>query len=461
MIKTLSAKQITVVVSAIFAVFAAIYNTTIPIYIDEAYYWLWSKHLAFGYLDHPPMIAYLIKIFTVFGDDVFFIRLTNIFCFFGAAFFVFRTAEYLFDEKSAFYAFLIFIFSPAVTMGLTITTPDSPLILFWAASLYFGARAFFEGGVRFFAFAGAFAGLALLSKYTAILLAASYLLFALFKQRKAFGFAPLYIAVLCALIAFSPVLVWNIQNGFESFTFQYSHGSAGDSQSIKLGRNLEFMGGMFGVFGLVFFAILLYMFFKKESYKNDKLFFVVLPTLFTILFFLYKGLYKKMELNWVAPAFVSASVAVGYFLAKNGMKKTFFAGVALSLLVASIARFPLLFGLEGAKNPHERLFGYTELAARIKTLAPQNVYADHLTMASAMSYMLNTDAKIPTETRKSEFDRWYKNEDFSSKSGVYVSKDAKEEELKKIWKNTRLIEKFVAKKEGFREKTFYIYEVSN
>ena len=34
---------------------------------DEAYYWVWSKNLAFGYFDHPPMVALWVKL----GELVF------------------------------------------------------------------------------------------------------------------------------------------------------------------------------------------------------------------------------------------------------------------------------------------------------------------------------------------------------------------------------------------------------
>jgi 4-amino-4-deoxy-L-arabinose transferase-like glycosyltransferase len=42
---------------------------------DEAYYWVWSKHLDWGYFDHPPMIALLIKAGTIIGDTELGVRL--------------------------------------------------------------------------------------------------------------------------------------------------------------------------------------------------------------------------------------------------------------------------------------------------------------------------------------------------------------------------------------------------
>ena len=46
-----------------------------PLSYDEAYYWLWSKHLASGYYDHPPLIAFVIRAGTaLFGDTSWGVR---------------------------------------------------------------------------------------------------------------------------------------------------------------------------------------------------------------------------------------------------------------------------------------------------------------------------------------------------------------------------------------------------
>ncbi len=460
---TLTKNQI-FIIAVIFAFFSALYNNSIPLFEDEAYYWLWSKHLALGYFDHPPMIAYFIKLFTVFSDDVWIIRMVNLFCFSGASIFIFKTAQYLFDEKTALYSFLIFIFSPAVTMGLTITTPDSPLALFWTASLYFAAKAFFEGRTLDYILAGALGGAALLSKYTGILLFFGYFVFLLTNRPKLLLSGKLYLAIFFGIAVFSPVIIWNIQNDFSSFIFQYDHGSKTLDNTISFAHDLELFGGSFGIFGPVFFILLLYIFSKKESYKNDKLLFVLLIALFTLFFFFYKGLYKKMELNWVAPAFASASIVVGNYIANNNMKKTLYWGLFVSIILGLVIRFPLMFGLEGAINPHNRLFGQDELAKHLQLqhLTNQSVYTDYLTMAAALTYRLHKDVYIPTQTRKSEYDTWQTGLDFSSKPGIYVARDdSRLPELKNIWKHAELIEEYNISKKGFKDKIYYIYGVSN
>ena len=143
------------------------------------------------------------------------------------------------------------------------------------------------------------------------------------------------------------------------------------------------------------------------------------------------------------------------------MKKTLYIGLALSLVLMMVMRFPLAFGLEGKKNPHNRLFGYEEVARHIQPLAGESVFADHLTLASSLTYYLKKDVYIPTETRKSQFDWWQKGMDFSQTKGIYVSKTDHLEELKTIWKNVELLEIYTAHKQGYSDKLFYIYKVSN
>ena len=49
-----------------------IFATTIELRVDEAYYWTWSKEAVISFLDHPPLIAWFIRLSTaLFGDNNF------------------------------------------------------------------------------------------------------------------------------------------------------------------------------------------------------------------------------------------------------------------------------------------------------------------------------------------------------------------------------------------------------
>src|SRR6202011_3184954 len=68
-----------------------------PITFDEAYYWMWSKSLAGGYYDHPPMVAYVIRAGTMIaGDTELGVRLVSILLALPMSYAIYRSAAILF-----------------------------------------------------------------------------------------------------------------------------------------------------------------------------------------------------------------------------------------------------------------------------------------------------------------------------------------------------------------------------
>src|SRR5580698_11141897 len=71
-----------------------------PITFDEAYYWTWSKHLAGGYYDHPPMVAVVIRLGTMIaGDTELGVRLVSILLALPMSWAVYRSAAILFGGQ--------------------------------------------------------------------------------------------------------------------------------------------------------------------------------------------------------------------------------------------------------------------------------------------------------------------------------------------------------------------------
>src|SRR5436309_12904615 len=100
-----------------------------PLTFDEAYYWTWSRHLAGGYYDHPPMVALLIRLGTLIsGDTEFGVRLVSILLALPMSFAVYRTAEMLFGgQRVAATATILLNVTLMAAVGNTIVTPYSPL----------------------------------------------------------------------------------------------------------------------------------------------------------------------------------------------------------------------------------------------------------------------------------------------------------------------------------------------
>jgi dolichol-phosphate mannosyltransferase len=192
---------------------------------EEAYYWNYSQHLDIGYLDHPPMVAWLIKLgTTLFGDTALGVRAPAVCCNLVASFFIYRLTREQFGQGAARVALALMQVLPFFFLAGTLMTPDSPLTAAWAASLYYLRRALVGGQSNAWWRAGVSAGLGLLSKYTLGLLILAAVIFAAWdvRGRVAFRQRHIYIAALICAVLFAPVIVWNASHEWASFAFQTS-----------------------------------------------------------------------------------------------------------------------------------------------------------------------------------------------------------------------------------------------
>jgi dolichol-phosphate mannosyltransferase len=192
---------------------------------EETYYWNYSRHLDIGYLDHPPMVAWLIRLGTTFfGQSPFGIRCGAVCCGIVTSIYTYRLTRNLFGETSALAALVLAQALPFFFLSGVLMTPDAPLAAAWAASLYYLERALVAGRSSAWRGVGIALGIGMISKYTIGLLALVALAFML-RDREArrwwLRFEP-YAAALIALAIFSPVIIWNAQHEWASFAFQTS-----------------------------------------------------------------------------------------------------------------------------------------------------------------------------------------------------------------------------------------------
>ncbi len=195
-----------------------------PLSEDEAYYRLWSLKPAFGYFDHPPMIAWWLWLGRqIAGDTPLGVRLMPAL---GAA----ATTALIFDlaglvgvsERAALRAALWFNATLLIGLGGELAVPDGPTALFWTAALCCAFRAA-RGHRAWWLAAGAAAGLACLSKYSALFLAPGIVLWlALHRDgRRALGTPWPWLAAVVAVAIFVPNVVWNAQHHWVTFQKQF------------------------------------------------------------------------------------------------------------------------------------------------------------------------------------------------------------------------------------------------
>jgi dolichol-phosphate mannosyltransferase len=202
-----------------------VYSGRVELMPEETYYWNYARHLDIGYLDHPPMVAWLIAAGTrIFGGGEIGVRSGALLSGAVATFFAYRLTDNLFGRSSALVAAVLVQTLPFFFLAGLLMTPDAPLTAAWAACLYFLERGLVAGRRRAWWGAGICLGLGLLSKYSIVLVALSACIFAIIdpQARRWLRRPEVYGASLLALAVFSPVVAWNAENHWVSFLFQTS-----------------------------------------------------------------------------------------------------------------------------------------------------------------------------------------------------------------------------------------------
>lgn len=276
-----------------------------PLIGDEAYYWLWSQHLDWSYVDHPPMIAYVNFLLTsVFGNNELAIRLGAIGIVLLISVIIYLIGRELYDERSALISVIIFNLLPTFFGGGMFLVPQTVLFLFWSLSFYLLVRIVRSGKSYLWYWLGLTAGLGLLSDYVTALFFIGVLLFLLFdpEQRRWLTRKEPYLAALIALAVFSPVVIWNLKLGFTPLFYWGGKMGLGP----RIGDNLlNFFGLQLLLYTPTIFCLALFLIFRERGYLL-KIFSAVV-----FLPFLLISPIVNVGGHWTSTAYLPATVAAG------------------------------------------------------------------------------------------------------------------------------------------------------
>ena len=346
---------------ALYGVLAAraLMAAMVPLTADEAYYWLWSKHLDLGYMDHPPAIAWLIRAGTLLlGNTPLGIRASGIILSALATLFVWEAARTLLkNEARAFTAALLFNLTLMIGVEMLAATPDTPSIATSAALLFCLARLQQGGNSKWWLWAGVAAGLSLLSKYSAFfLLAGAFLWLVLSPRMRVWLRTPWpWSAALLALLIFLPNLYWQTQHDWDTFAYQFGRVVGHQWTGRFL---LEFLGAQLGLASP--FIFILGAVGLARARRDSDLFLPAMLVWPALIYFLIHALHDRVQGNWpgfLYPAF--AILAVSQF-SDSGWRKwctRLAAPVATALLLLTYAQALTGFIPLGNKDPLARLLG--------------------------------------------------------------------------------------------------------
>jgi len=291
-------------VIAAMTVLRLVYASMIDLRTDEAYYWTWSKESVLSFLDHPPMIAWFIRFGTaIFGDTNLGVRFAGILAMLATQLLL---ADIVRRVTHDFRAIVLAVLMPeaALYYGLLMAkvSPDVALIPFAVAMLWALVRLAESGDGRWWLAAGLFAGLSLLSKFTALMwlpAVAAFMLVPSWRRRWLFSPYP-WAAALIAVLVFSPVLIWNAGHDWVSFRFQFVRAIAAHEWSWRTVG--DFIGLQFGLVGFILLPVVLsgVSLTAWRGYRRGDAVAILLSTavLVPFLYFFWKSLTLRVGDTW-------------------------------------------------------------------------------------------------------------------------------------------------------------------
>jgi hypothetical protein len=340
---------------------------------DEVYYWLLAANPAPTYFDHPPVFAWFINIFSagLFFDSELFVRLSSVVVFTFNTWLVFRIGTFLKNERSGFVAALLYqssIYTFVIT-GIMIL-PDTPLSLFWLLSLYFFLRALrnpHPGSKehKYMLWAGLVTGLAIISKYHALLLWTGAGGFILFHRRVWFRKPQLYIAGLISALIIAPVLL----AGNENVSFQTDRVALfGELKPLFLMR--EFFGQLVynNPINVLLAFVALFSFRKRNFLHGQDYLFLLWFGLPALIIFLFFSFFSATLPHWSAPGYYAMMFLAAVCIADKKPKTVPIPNrVAMGLVAIGLL---LAYGQinYGFLDDHDRPAGVEELGKDDVTL---------------------------------------------------------------------------------------------
>lgn len=349
------------------------------LYPDEAQYWIWSLHPAFGYYSKPPMVAWLITITThLLDDSEGAIRLAAPLLHFGSSLLVFHIAQRLYDSRTGFWSALAYATLPGVSASAAIISTDAPLMFCWAAALSAFIRAREPAGEHWWWVVGVMAGLGLLSKYAMAYWLFSALFYLLVFRDERRNLGHFCLAAGLAFLIYAPNFLWNLLNGFVSYRHT-GENAALHGPLFNPSHLIAFIGSQFVVFGPILFAALLVMVAsRRRPLASRPAILLSIFTLPTLAMMAVVSFITHAEPNWAAPVYISATVLVTAWLLGEQHPALLYGAIVLNVVIALVAfsahdlARAAEYNLKVRYDPLHRLRGWQSLGTVVGQLLAQH-----------------------------------------------------------------------------------------
>ena len=275
---------------------------------DEAYYWFWSQDMAFGYFDHPPMVALWIKLSSFFFNGEFGLRFMSTLSFSVLLWVIWLMIDFKDKQQHVVLFYLLIVSMAMIQIYGFIITPDTPLVLFTALFLLAYKRFLQEENFLNVVFLGAAMAGMLYSKYHGILVIGFVVMsnWALFKSKN------FWMAAAFGFLLFIPHLTWQFENDFPSFLY---HLKERGRQPYTIVNSLLHLVNMIAVVGITF-PLIYTAFFKHKTTNKFELSLKYLVYGFFV-FFLISSFKSPPQAQWVVIILIPLILLTFPYFAKN------------------------------------------------------------------------------------------------------------------------------------------------
>lgn len=387
---------------------------------DEAYYWIYSKFLDWGYFDHPPLVALFIKTGDLLFQNEFGLRLITVISHICALYIL-----WLIVKKYGVNIQLYIILISSILLFHVyafITTPDAPLFLFSVLFLYVYQRYLNEDKLKWALLLGIICAGLLLSKYHGILL----IFFVLISNFKLFTRKSFYLTIILACVLFAPHIYWQYLNGYPSMYYHLIDRSATPYRFVYSGQyfidQILMMGPLTG-------WLLFYYGFKADA-KEDSFLRACKFVVYGVFIFFFLSTFKgRVQAQWPLIEFVALFILAAVYASKNSAHFIKFKWVfAVNLFLILAARF-ILMGFIPATNEIKfvkSFLGFDTWAQEIKAEAKGQpvLFLDGFQQASYYNFYTQSLKGVAYNSfnyRKTQYDLWPLADDIQHQKVLLVT----------------------------------------
>lgn len=449
--------------------------TRIELVADEAYYYLWSRHLDIGYYDKGPVIAWLIHLSSlVGGTSEFGVRWLGVVLSSLTGWLIFCLGKAVTgSERIAFWAVVVACSIPLLAVGSVIMTIDTPLVFFWVLAAWGFWKALHSGSAKEWFLTGLAVGLGFLSKFNSGIEFACFVgyLCLIPRHRHYLWSRQLLFLSLGFALCLIPMIYWNATHQWINVFRVASRGGLDHHFHFHPINLLKFLEQQALIVSPLLFAGMLTAVFVSlfRDYDKENVAYLLMLFLPLFVFFCFFSLNETGKGNWTAAALPAGILLLVIYWEKRIERQPVWRWTAVLALGLALVETGLLHHtsfLHLKKDPMDRARGWRDLASRVQIFEcqyhPDSLICNNYQTASLLSFYLPGQPSTFTPSDGQINDQlcfWgtYPSDDKVSALFVSEKEAAVPDELKRQFPVIAPVSDFTTEEQGRKLEHFWIY----